>query len=187
MFETLFAPAIWMPAVAVVAGIIVFIVGNARLKPAIRNAGIGLVALAVAWFAAAYFVQTPVEQAIGRTRAIVAAVEKAEWDKLRTLLDRDTSVEFIRGNTAVTDATQRAADGYGLKNITTLNTATEVVQPGDDILVTINTLLEGAQATTGRFQFAYERRSDGLLLREIRPLEVGGQKMDGIRRILGGR
>ena len=184
MYETLFHPAIWMPALSVVIGVIAFIVGNNRVHKPTRSAGLGLIGLGVLWFAVAYFVHTPVEQAVDRTKGIVAAVRTADWAKLNTLLDDQTFVQNVRGKQPISDLTQLAAEHYGLKDITILNLDAATVPPEQNIRVTINTFIEGSYPTNGRFSFTYERRSDGLLLSRIEPLEIGGHNIDDIHRMV---
>lgn len=186
MKEFLFNPALWMPALGFAIAIALFIYGNARVKPGIRNGGLGLLGLMVAWCAAAYFVQTPVEQCIARTRAIVSAVEKADWVALAPLLDKNTTIDVkampINGRDAIVSTTQTTAGAYGLKSIRMYGT--DVSQGPNSIDVTFSALLEGVQPLTATFRFEYEQRSDGMLLAKIVPVKIGDKSMDEIRRAI---
>lgn len=179
MQETLFNPPLWMPAVAVVIAIGVFVYGNARVQTSVRNAGLGLLGLAVAWCIAAFLIQTRVEKCITRTHAIVAAAEHADWARLRALLDKGTTLEFLRGGDAIVNATQTTAGAYGLKDIRVFGT--EAVAGPNTVDVTFNSLLEGQQPLTASFRFEYEDRSDGMLLAKIVPLKIGEMNMDQVR------
>ena len=179
MQETLFNPPVWMPAAAVVIAIGVFVYGNARVQTPVRNAGLGLLGLAVAWCVAALIVQTRVEKCITRTHAIVAAVEQADWTKLGSLLDKGTTLEFLRGGEAVVNATQTTAGAYGLKDIRVFGT--EAVAGPSTVDVTFSSLLEGQRPLTASFRFEYEDRSDGMLLAKIVPLKIGDMNMDQVR------
>ena len=184
MQETLFNPPLWLPAIAIALGIAIFVYGNARLKTPIRNGGLAVFAVALIWCAAAYFVQTRVEQCIHRTNAIVAAVEAADWAKLGTLVDKSTIIDVqnrsIAGRESIVSSTQSTAAVYGLKSIRTYGTET-VVGP-NTVDVTFNALVEGVQPLTTVFRFEYEERSDGMLLSKIVPVRVGNMTMDQLQR-----
>lgn len=179
MQEFLFHPALWMPAAAFAIAIALFIYGNNRVQPAVRNVGAGLLGLVLVWCVAAYWIKTRVEQCITRTRAITAAVETGDWGKVTALLDKTTSLEFLRGNVAISNAAQTAAQSYGLKDIRTFGT--DAVEGPGTVDVTIRTLLEGAQPLTAEFRFEYEQRSDGMLLSKIVPVRIGDKSMDQVR------
>lgn len=186
MPEFLFNPALWMPVAGVVIAIGVFIYGNSRVKPPVRNAGLGLFGLMIAWCAAAYFVQTRVEQCVTRTHAIVAAVEKADWATLGTLVDKTTVIDVrnmsISGRDAIVSTTQTTAGAYGLKEIRVYGT--EATQGPNTVDVSFNALLEGMQPLTASFLFQYEQRSDGMLLTKIVPVKIGDKSMDEVRRAI---
>lgn len=184
MYESLFSPSIWLPPLVLAVAAVIFVVGNNRVHQPTRLAGVGLAVVALVWIAAAYFVQTPVEQAVSRTKQIIASVEKSDWAGLAASLDGATTLAVLRGPSQISTVTQEVADRYGLKDITVLRTDAVVAPPQRDIVVTANTLVEGAHATTFRIQFTYSRRADGLLLQSIRPLEVNGQSLDNVQRYL---
>lgn len=180
MQETLFNPPIWMPIALGLVGIVVFLYGNARVQARVRNTGLGVLGLVLAWCVSAYLVTTPVEQCLNRSKALVAAAESGQWDTFKSLLDNTTTIERIsaRGRDAVTETVRGSADGYGLKNVRTLNTDVSTGVGTYD--VTISVLLEGSQATTARFRFEYEQRSDGILLSKLVPISVGNMSVDDI-------
>jgi hypothetical protein len=180
MLEALFHPAFWMPLALAIVGIGVFIYGNNRVNKSVQTAGLGILGLTLAWCVAAYLVQTTVEQCLDRTRAITAAVEAADWPKLKTLLDQNTNVEgVVRGPNAIATATQVAAENYGLKDIRILTT--NVVSGGNLIDVSFTAMLDGTRPTTSNWKFQYEKRSDGILLARIVPISIGGVSMDEVR------
>ena len=179
MREILFHPSLWMVAagLAVAAGL--FFYGNSRLLSTIRNAGLAIFGLVMVWCVAAYFVQTPIEQCITRTHAIVAAVESGDWKGLETKLDPNTTLEMFNGARAIAGATELAASSYGLKNIRVFGT--EAMQGVGSIDVSFSAILEGAQPTTSNWRFEYEERSDGLLLARIVPISIGQMSADQLR------
>ena len=180
MQEYLFNPALWMPAAALAVAIGVFVYGNNRLKPPIRNAGLGLAGLVLAWCVAAYLVQTRVEQCVSRTEAIIASVEAGDWAKLSSLLDQTTTLSFLGGGEAIRHAAESSAQAYGLKDIRILRTEPQQ-RALDSVDVTVTTLLEGSQPLNAVFRFEYEQRSDGILLAKIVPVQIGRMSEDQIR------
>lgn len=182
MHETLFNPAFWMPLAVVIVGVGVFLYGNARVKGAIRNAGVGVVLLAVTWYAVAHFVDTFSEKCVKRTDAVIAAVESGKWDDLRSLLDNNTQLAMFRGPEIATVA-ETAAGTYQLREIRIL--LREVASTPNGVDVTIDTLNEGQQNSTSTWTFTYEQRSDGILLRKITPIRLNGRPMEEIERAMG--
>ena len=173
MYEALFHPAFWMPAALAVVGLAIFIYGNARVQTTVRNVGLGVIALTLAWCGVAHAIDTPVEQCVKRTNAIVSAVENGKWDDLKPLLDKNTVIDRLnaRGPAAVTSIIEANSEAYGLKSIHVLGT--DVTRGVGTYDVTLNTLLEGSQSTTARFTFQYEQRTDGILLARLVPISVG--------------
>ena len=184
MYEILFHPAFWMPLALAIVGVAVFLYGNARVRAGVRNAGLAVVALTLAWCVAAYAIQTPVEQCVGRTEALVAAAEDGRWDAFAKLIDNNTVIDRvnIRGRANVTSAVQNNSESYGLKAAHILST--DVTTGVGTYDVTINTLLEGVQSTTARFTFQYEQRSDGILLARLVPLSVGTLAVDDMTKYI---
>lgn len=186
MQETLFNPPIWMPILLAMVGIAVFVYGNARVQAKVRNGGLGVLGLVVLWSAVAYFVRTPTEQCLDRTRQIVGAVEDGKWDELSKLLDRNTRFAYgmisLDAQRLVRSA-QDNAERFGVKDINILSENIDRT-PGT-IDVTISTLVQGAQNTTAVFKFEYEQRTDGILLSRISALSVGGASTDEISRQVG--
>lgn len=179
MQEFLFNPALWMPALALAVAIALFVYGNNRVDRSIRNTALGLFAVVAAWCAAAFFVETKLEQCITRTHNIVAAVEAADWKKMSDLLDTRTTLEFLQGRDAIVNATQGAAQNYGLKDIRVFRTV--ALRGPNTVDVTFDSLLEGVQPLTATFRFEYEERSDGMLLTKIVPVRMGNKSMDQVR------
>lgn len=183
MQNILFAPALWMPAALAFIALGLFWFGNSRTRPSIRNAGVGLLALTLVWAAVAWFVQTPVEKCVTRTRAVIAAVENGKWDELRTLLDETTTLEFLRGPEAIAGATESAASAYGLTNITLFGT--DAVEGIGSVDVNFTAILEGSRPAKSSWKFEYLVRPDGIVLSRIQPISIGNSSIDQIRRAIG--
>ena len=173
-----FTPRSGCPSRSRSSAIVVFVYGNARVRAPTRNAGIGVALLALVWSGVAYAIETPVEQCVSRTKALVAAAENGKWDDFSKLIDNNTTIDRvnIRGRANVTSAVQNNSDAYGLKAVHVLGT--DVTTGAGTYDVTINTLLEGSQSTTARFTLQYEQRADGILLTRLIPLSVGTLAVD---------
>lgn len=184
MNENIFNPALWMPLAVFIVGVAVFVYGNARVQSAVRNAGVGIALLAVAWVVVARFVDTFSEKCVKRTDAIVAAVEGGKWDELTRLLDKNTLLADIRGAEAISATAEAAASVYQLKEIRIINH--DVVFPFPNAVdVSIDTYNEGQQNSTTTWTFSYEQRTDGILLRQITPIRINGQSMQQFERAIG--
>ena len=184
MHESFFNPALWMPLTLFIVGLAVFVFGNARVQSTIRNAGLGILLLTLAWAGVAYFVDTFSEQCVKRTDAIVAAVEEAKWPELAKLIDKNTRLVDMRGPEEISALTESAAGMYQLKEIRILKH--EVVFPlPESVDVSIDTYNEGSQNSTTTFTFSYEKRPDGILLRQITPIRINGQPMQQFERAIG--
>jgi hypothetical protein len=185
MTEILFHPAFWMPLLLGIAGVAVFVFGNARLKTGIRNAGVGIIALTLIWIAAAYFVDTFSEKCVTRTNAIIAAVESGRWNDLKGLLDKNTAIPLIdlRGPDDIAATTDRYATMAQLKAVHII--ARDTAQTPQGVDVTIDTIMEAQQNGTSTWTFSYEQRSDGILLREILPIRFNGRSLGELERAIG--
>lgn len=184
MHESLFHPALWMPIGLFILGIAVFLFGNARVKSGIRNAGVGIILLTIAWCGVAYFVDTFSETCVKRTDAIVSAVERAKWNELTKLLDKNTRLATERGAEDIARMTEAAAGAYQLKEIRIISHDVTYPLP-QNVDVTISTLNEGQQNSTSVFTFSYEQRPDGILLREITLVSLNGKPLAEIERAIG--
>lgn len=185
MQDFLFDPPFVWPAIAFVVGLGVFLYGNARVKAPVRNLGLGLIALVVAWCVTAYFVQTPLEKAVSRTRAIVSTVTAKDWAKLPALFDPDTRMASLASGDAIAKAAESAAGTFGLTDIRVLSQAASRGGPYT-VDVTINTLVEASMNTPAVFTFQYNINRDGSVrLTRIVPVSVGGTTGDDLTGRIG--
>jgi hypothetical protein len=174
----------WLAVSLFVGGVVVFVVGNVRLKDGVRNAGVVIVLAAIAWVGVSYFVDTPLEKSIDRTHAIVDAVDRQDWPALAALLDRGTQCLTLRGGEEIARVTSLRAGEVGFKSARVLTTRSQFTDTTCDVVVTVNADLAYPAPVT-IWQFNFEKRADGILLEKFFPLSMQGQSsVDMIERRL---
>jgi hypothetical protein len=184
--DYLFHTPWWLPASIAVAGAVLFYVANNRQEVKLRTAGLGAVCLAVLLALLSYLVDTDLEKAEGRTRAIVKAVDRKDWPALRSLLESQTSVGILGGRTMyrgaeqIADRAQNASDKYGVQSAA----VTSLASRQDQTLITVSVGVLSTQSTvpalTSRWEFDYLQSKEGWYLNEIRAVEIGRQQGEGM-------
>lgn len=167
--EMLFDTPWWLPLALIGVGVAVFISGNRRQEKSTLRGGLALMLLGVAVALVSYFIDTPRENAVGRTRGLVAAVNARDWQQFRQLIDPQTTVLAFKGPQAITDAVQSAAEN---NNVTGLRiTGTDVQQAGAEITVSIRVLSEqrGVPGASD-WRLIFLKSESGLVLYKVEPL-----------------
>ena len=186
--DYLFNTPWWLPAILLVVGAVVFYVANGRLDRRNRTIGMVILSLGVGIGVVSYFVETDLEKAETHTKNVVSAVDRQDWDALRTLLDRNTSVgianavTLYRGPDQVAGKAKEASEKYGFKSVN----VTGMTSHQDQTLITIGIGVVSVQDAVGapitsRWEFDYLQASDGWFLNEIRAIEIGrsqGEQME---------
>lgn len=182
--NTLYELPLWIGLIPLAAAVGVFVYANNRGITRLKWASLGVALLGPVLAGISYFVDTPRELSVKRTRAIVESVVEQRWEDFRGLLNRNTSVTVVRGPEAISAMLERLTATYGLKSATILGT--ESVVGSGTIDVTISVFSEhdfGPQRTAWRFE--YEQRADGILLSRVSPVQVaGGTNVGNIERQL---
>lgn len=177
----------WLPTAIVVVGAVVFYVANNRVEKRLRAVGLSIILLGVVVAVVSYFVNTDLEKAESHTRQLVSAVGKKDWDAVRTLLDNNTSVSIAgavtlyRGRDQVAAKAKEASERHGFQSVNV--TGTESRQ--DQTLITVGVAVVSVQDAVGapmpsRWEFDYLEASDGWYLNEIRAIEIGRQRGEGM-------
>jgi hypothetical protein len=130
MTDLIFQTPWWLPTLIAVAGVILFVTGNARTETRVRTAGLGVIGLAVLLAVVSYLVDTPRETAEKRSRELCYAFEKADWPKMTSILDTGTTVTVLNNTIYATReeiiaAAQRAHTQHGFKSVRVLNASAE--------------------------------------------------------------
>ncbi len=188
MTDLLFDPPWYLPAAIAVLGIYLFIHGNRRQDAKVRAVGVGVALLAVALFFVGRVMETDREIAEKRSRQVVAAVEKHDWDALRALLDPKASVAVPNGavysnRDLIVGGAQMATERFGLKNIRVLS----LTSRQDDTMITVDIDALSDQGMTGQpfptsWQFEWQELSGGWTLMRIVCLKIGQETGEGLRR-----
>lgn len=162
----------WATLAGLGAAIGVWIYGNNRLEKKIKLGGIGLLLLTIILTIVSRAIDTPREQGVKRTHAIVAAANAEDWNKFESLLDANTQVSLIRGASNIRQIIEKQWNQHGFKSATILNT--ESTRSGSLITVYITVFSEASVSGRSTWEFDYERVSDGLFLSKVRAISMDG-------------
>lgn len=182
MTNLLFDTPWWLPVVLAVAGVAMFISGNARQKLAVRNGGIAVLLLTIGLMAMSYFVDTDREMAIQRSRELVAAVDKQDWTRLSSLLDPRSSFNKYGNREELTEGARRSAEQFGLKSASVLT----IDAKQTDSLITVDLVGMSVQSATmdrplnSVWQMDWQKSRDGWVLKEIRLLRIGNRDISDV-------
>jgi hypothetical protein len=181
MTDLLFDAPWWLPTILAGLGLYVFWSGNRRQEPKIRNAGLALLAGAVGVLLLSYFVDTPKEKAVKRSKQLVHAVEARDWATLKTTLDPTVSLSVLGFNVLYENrddlikAAQRGVDQYGIKNVHVLGTDAEQTES----LITVNmSIVSEQEATMGRpvptsWKLEWQRSGNDWTLTRVTCIKIG--------------
>src|SRR5688500_13290540 len=166
----------WMIAGLAGLGAFVFVSGNRRQETKVRNAGVAIVAMAIAWAVLSYYVDTPVEMTSRRSREFVKSVVDKNWPVTTSILDPAASLSVLDSGNAVyttrdqiLDGAKQAVDRYGLKSATIFSLGAR----RDDSLITVDLdIISDQDATMGRqintsWQFEWQQTGDDWRLLRI--------------------
>jgi hypothetical protein len=188
MTDFLFQTPWWLPTLIAVAGVVLFVTGNARTETRVRTAGVGVICLAILLAMVSYFVDTPRETAENRSRELCYAFERADWPRMTTILDKSTAVTVLNNTIyasrdQIVSAAKEAHQRYGFKSVHVLSTTTEQ----QDTLITVDLTLLTEQSTAyaqtlnSEWQFIWEKRQDGWVLTEVRAVKIGNVTGDSMK------
>jgi len=175
--QLLFDTPWWLPTSIALAGVVLFFYANARREWKLRNAGAGVVLLAILLAAISYGVDTDIEKVNKRTKQFVTAVKERDWTTFRSLLDTRTSFAMYRNADELTSGAEKTSDAIGLKSVTVFSMEPQQT----DTLITVYLAVWSTQDFTmlrpikSNWQFDWQETSEGWVLRTIRPL--GGDSL----------
>jgi hypothetical protein len=181
MTDLLFDPPWYLPPGIAALGVYLFIHGNRRQDAKIRAVGGVVVLLAVAVFFVGRVMDTDREIVEKRSRQLVDAVEKRDWNTLRSLLDPKASVATPSGavysnRDLILAGAQLGTEQYGIKNIRILSLESRQ----DGTMITVDMDLISDQGLTGQpfptsWQFEWQELSAGWTLTRIVCLKIGNE------------
>lgn len=171
--QLLFDTPWWLPTSIALAGVVLFFYANARREWKLRNAGAGVVLLAILLAAISYGVDTDIEKVNKRTKQFVTAVNERDWTTFRSLLDTRTSFAMYRNADELTSGAEKTSDAIGLKSVTVFSMEPQQT----DTLITVYLAVWSTQDFTmlrpikSNWQFDWQETSEGWVLRTIRLLD----------------
>jgi hypothetical protein len=173
MQDLVFNTPWWLLLLLVGGGGFAWHVGQARSDRTVRTAGWVLVGAGVLLFALSWLVTTDRESVERQTRAVVAAVDKKDWQALTLLLDARTSLVGAYNNRdQIIDGAKKTSDAIGLGSVSI--TGMETKQADTLITVDLN-VLSYQDYTMGRptvtsWRFDWQNTGGGWKLARIEPL-----------------
>ncbi len=185
MTNLLFATPWYLLLTLVAVGGVIASTGNKRQQAGPRNAGLGLIGLAVVLFTLSFFFETDLEQVKRLNKELVQSVPDKNWTKMADLLDPDATMgtveqTFYGNRKALVDGARGSADRWGLKSVVITNT--ELAQDASrDITVDINVLSKqdatesmGIPGTPSSWQMVWGQTNKQWRCKQIKCLKIGG-------------
>ncbi len=185
MTEYLFNAPWWLPVILGLAGAALFLAGTRRRDRGLKTAGAVAASLGAAAFLASYFVQTPVEKALDRTRRLVAAADEKDWATFESLLHPQTSFASLRGPAELMPMVKNAAERFSVKDVVIISAEaqrTETVIVVDVVLRSVHEALVYNVPVETNVRFEWQQREGEWLLYRIEPLPGGDVSPDQIDR-----
>lgn len=187
MSDLLFASPWWVPTCIIGVAILLFISGNKRQQPRIRNAGIVVALLAILLIALNYFVETDKEKVARHTRELVAAVQDGNWDKAKSLLSPQVRLGTIKtaiypNRDSLLKGAQDCVEQYQLKSVT----ITSLEEKQTQTLITVDLNVWTVQdATMGRplpsgWQLVWEQTGNDWSLYQITCVSIANEGLNEI-------
>jgi predicted PurR-regulated permease PerM len=187
MTDPIFDTPWWLPVLIAGVGAVLFVTGNKRVEGKLRNAGLAVIALAMLLVAVSYFVDTPVETAVKRTKQFVAAFDTQDWATFGSIPDEHTlvslhSLRLYLGRDQIVEAGKSGYQRYGFKSANVLTTSAERVDSTITVTITVLTT-EGqiGRPINSEWQFEWQESAEGWGLAEIRALQIGQQRGEGMK------
>src|ERR1700759_5764985 len=102
MSDLLFAVPWWLPTLLGIIGIFRFITGPPTQAARVRNAGLGVVLLAIIWALVSYLVDTDKEKVEKKMTQTIQAVMEGDWNHFKSNLT--PAAGFSIGSMSITGA-----------------------------------------------------------------------------------
>jgi hypothetical protein len=187
MQDLLFDTPWWLLILLIGGGGYIWYNGNARSEKSWKFAGIIIALAGLSLVLTSWLVKTDKEVVADRSRQIVDAVDRRDWNALEGLLDPHTGLEGIYKNRdEIIDGAKKTVDAIGLTSASV--TSIDVKQIDTDITVDMN-ILSNQETTLGRptvtsWRFDWQNTGTGWKLVRIEPLPNGQISKEDIDRQL---
>jgi hypothetical protein len=189
MSDLLFDVPWWLVGLLLIVGMSVFVSGNRRQNPRIRESGAGLILLAVIWGAVSYLVDTDKEKCQKQSKQFVQSVVAQDWVTFDNLLDTDVAFRFsgspwsIVGKDTLDHALRTDIHQIGVESarVSGIDAKQELGT------VTVHLSVWSTQKSTmdqplnSEWEFDWQKQADKWLLHEVRALRVANLSSEQIR------
>jgi hypothetical protein len=186
MSDLLFDTPWWLPVLIVAIGAFVFVSGNRNQQARTRNAGAGIIFLAVVIILLTIFVDTPKKIARRESAQLVQDAVSGNWTHFKTLLEADVTLRMLgssplyAGAGELTAGAQAGTERVHLKeaHIRSL----QVAESGSLVTTTMQILSEqddpAAPMIDSSWQFDFEKTGNDWRIHEIRAVQIGQMSGD---------
>ena len=188
MWELVFNAPWWLPAVLVVAGLVLLIAGSRRIDKTLKLAGLAAIGLAILVLLLSWAVQTDINRAEKQTRQLIATVDSRDWTTMKSLLSDVVSCRIsencaYRNSQELVKATEMAVNSVGVRSVRL--SAMESSRAGGVISVSITVAASveatGDTAFPTNWRLDWQRVGDRLLLMQIHLLPDPLGMIDKVR------
>jgi len=186
MSDLLFDTPWWLPVLIVAIGVFVFVTGNRSQQTGTRNAGAGIVFLAIVLVLLTIFVDTPKKIVRRESAQLVHDAVSGDWTHFKSLLEPDVALRVLGSGPVYADADELIAgaragtDRYHLKEAHIRSM--QVVESGSLVTATLQILSEQDDAVApvidSLWQFDFEKTGNDWRVHEIRALQIGQMSGD---------
>lgn len=188
MNDLLFDVPWWIPTLLAIVAIALFVNGNRRQELKIRNAGVGLLLLAIGWALLSYFVDTDKEKVEKAMRQLPQDVVDEKWDAFKSELMPSVGLSIANGPSTgsadtLTNYARTMAAFVKLKSAVVRHLTLE--QDGTYIIVhcdMISTQDSLAPLETSSWQFDWQQTTQGWKIQQIRLLSIRDVPTDMLAR-----
>jgi hypothetical protein len=179
--QTLLHTPWWIALLIAAAGIAFLISGKKRQDKTLQQVGAALALLGILLGVLGFLFPTDLQKAEQRTRQLVKAVDKDDWNTVKALLDDQTELDSHVGTVAVgrdqiVERGHAAYDRFGVKSAWVLGMQSS--QAETTITVTIDCIstqdATQDQGVSSRWQFDYEQVGQDWQLQKITLLGIAG-------------
>jgi hypothetical protein len=175
----------WGAALAAFVGIALWVSANRRQDKTLLRVSLTIIVVSLLLGIFGFLFPTDQQKMETRTKQMVKAVDKQDWNTLGLLLDDETALSrssqpIAAGRDQVVGMIKAAYERYGVKSVWTMST--QSIQTQTLITVTIEVVstqdITSSQPVTSSWQLDYEQFGDGWTLQKITLIHVGGDTGD---------
>jgi hypothetical protein len=193
MSNLLFDTPYWILGALAIVGIALFVTGNNRTDATLRNLGVAVVGVGLLMLLVSWVVDTNEEKCLKRSKQLVEAVEKRDWDTFNQLVSPRAKLSIMgapgistyRNRDEMLAGAREGVERYDLKSATVYDS--EVKSNVDYISVDVSIYSEQGQGIIGSlqtaWQFDWQETDTGWVCVEVIAKRVANQSGEGLRRM----